>query len=182
MSTIINLFGGPGVGKSTIAAELFSIMKKQNINVELTYEFPKEMVWEGNSFAVNDQLYILANQHRNITRLYGKLDYIIMDSPIILSCIYKNKYDSVYPNNHYEQLDKFVIDIFKKYNNINFLLKRNDVTFNETGRFQGNDDAKKIDTEIKGLLLSNNIPYHELAVDNYTAKKLFEIIQSTDYA
>jgi hypothetical protein len=105
-----------------------------------------------------------------------------MDSPIILSCIYKNKYDSDYPNNHYEQLDKFVIDIFKKYNNINFLLKRNDVTFNETGRFQGNDDAKKIDTEIKGLLLSNNIPYHELAVDNYTAKKLFEIIQSTDYA
>jgi len=182
MSVIINLMGGPSVGKSSLASELFSIMKKQNMNVELTYEFAKEMVWEGNTFAVNDQLYILANQHRNITRLYGKVDFIIMDSPIVLSCIYKNKYGNDYPNNHYEDFDNFVINIFKKYKNINFLLKRNNGAFDELGRFQDNENSKKIDFEIEELLLSNNISYHELIVDNSTAKKLFEIIKSTNYA
>ncbi len=33
-TTIINLFGGPGCGKSTLAAEIFSILKKNGISIE----------------------------------------------------------------------------------------------------------------------------------------------------
>ena len=80
MSTIINFFGGPGIGKSTQSAGLFTEMKKNQMDVELTYEFPKEVAWEGNYSSIKDQFYITANQHRNISRLYGKVDYIIVDS------------------------------------------------------------------------------------------------------
>ena len=41
MTKIINLFGGPGIGKSTQAAGLYYEMKKLNMNVEMPYEFPK---------------------------------------------------------------------------------------------------------------------------------------------
>ena len=65
---IINFFGGPGIGKSTQAAGLFYLMKRDGLSVELTEEFPKVLSWEGNVSGLKDQLYITANQHRNISR------------------------------------------------------------------------------------------------------------------
>ena len=87
MSKIINLFGGPSIGKSTQAAGLYYEMKKAGYNVEMPYEFPKLQAWERNVYAVKDQFYITANQHRNISRLYGQVDYIIVDSPILFGLI-----------------------------------------------------------------------------------------------
>jgi tRNA uridine 5-carbamoylmethylation protein Kti12 len=46
---VINLWGGPGAGKSTIAAELFVCLRKHtNANVELTNEFATELCFERN--------------------------------------------------------------------------------------------------------------------------------------
>ncbi len=44
---VINLWAGPGAGKSTTAAGLFNLMKIRGYNVELVTEFAKEMVYEG---------------------------------------------------------------------------------------------------------------------------------------
>lgn len=179
MSTIINFFSGPGAGKSTIAFELFSLMKKNDFSVEVTYEFPKIIAWEDNLSTIKDQFYITANQHRNITRLYGKVDYIIVDSPILLGCIYKNKYDTndEYPSKFYKKLDVFILELFKQYNNINiFLNRRHD--FNKNGRFQDFEESKRIDEEIRQTLLSNNIYFDELAVNNDTAKNIFNKIKN----
>ena len=47
----INLFGGPGVGKSTLAAGLFWFFKtnrltlKHSYVIELVREFAKDLVW-----------------------------------------------------------------------------------------------------------------------------------------
>ncbi len=73
MSLIINFFGGPGIGKSTQSAGLFTEMKKHHMDVELTFEFPKIVAWEENFSAIKDQFYITANQNRNISRLYVKV-------------------------------------------------------------------------------------------------------------
>ena len=96
---IINLFGGPGIGKSTQSAGLYHIMKRNNMSVELTSELPKVIAWEKNHSAIRDQLYITANQHRNISRLYGQVEYIIVDSPILFGLVYKGKYGDGYPEN-----------------------------------------------------------------------------------
>ena len=58
MSKIINFFGGPGIGKSTQASGLFTEMKKHHMSVEYTYEFPKEVAWEGNVSQLRDQFFI----------------------------------------------------------------------------------------------------------------------------
>ena len=42
MAVVINLFGGPGCGKSTGAAYVFSKLKMLGVNAELTSEYAKD--------------------------------------------------------------------------------------------------------------------------------------------
>lgn len=55
---IINLIGGPGVGKSTLAAEIFAELKKKGKSAELALEYAKDQVWDENLRILKDQLYI----------------------------------------------------------------------------------------------------------------------------
>ena len=88
---IINLFGGPGTGKSTTAAHLFAIMKWQGMKVELVSEYAKELTWDGRSNVLLDQLYVLAKQNRKLERLKNHgLDFVITDSPILMGLAYTN--------------------------------------------------------------------------------------------
>ena len=42
---IVNLYGGPGCGKSTGAAYLFSKLKMAGVDAEYVPEFAKDKVW-----------------------------------------------------------------------------------------------------------------------------------------
>jgi len=180
MSKIINFFGGPGIGKSTQASGLFTEMKKHHMSVEYTYEFPKEVAWEGNISQLKDQFFITANQHRNISRLYGKVDYIIVDSPIILGCFYEQRYGDGYPASHYGMsgLSKFLWSLFKQYDNINILLTRNNETYDPNGRMQDLNEAIEIDNDIKETLMINSVDFKEFSVDNNTAISIFNYIKN----
>lgn len=180
MSLIINLFGGPCAGKSTAATGLFTEMKKNHYDVELTFEYPKIVAWEENFSAIKDQFYITANQHRNISRLYGKVDYIIVDSPIILGMIYKEKYNNKeeYPSSFYdESFDIFILNLFKKYNSLNIFLNRDDSTYNTNGRFQTLNESKEIDNEIRSKLIDNNIEFTDFIVNKDTNVEIFNYIK-----
>jgi len=180
-SLIINFFGGPGIGKSTQSAHLFTKMKKSHYDVELTFEFPKIVAWEENYSAIRDQFYITANQHRNISRLYGKVKYIIVDSPIILGMVYKDLYDKepTYPASFYdESFDNFILGLFKRYNSLNILLKRDDSTYDENGRLQNLTQSKEIDEEIKKRLVDNDISFVEFAVGSNTVEDIFKYINN----
>jgi AAA domain len=182
MSKIINLFGGPGIGKSTQAAGLYTEMKRHHMNVEYTYEFPKEVAWEGNISQLKDQFFITANQHRNISRLYGKVDYIIVDSPIVLGCFYEQRYGNGYPGSFYSKscFDKFLWSLFNQYDNINILLKRNNDNYDPNGRMQDLKEAIEIDNDIKETLDINSVPYIEFMVDNDTAFNIFNYIKANN--
>jgi hypothetical protein len=154
-------------------------MKKHHMSVEYTYEFPKEVAWEGNVSQLKDQFFITANQHRNISRLYGKVDYIIVDSPIVLGCFYENRYGSGYPSSFYKDigLSNFLWELFNQYDNINILLKRNDETYDPNGRLQDLQEAIEIDMEIKKTLYNNNVPFVEFVVGVNTTEDIFKYIK-----
>ncbi len=177
-SKIINFFGGPGIGKSTQASGLFTEMKRNHMSVEYTYEFPKEVAWEGNISQLKDQFFITANQHRNISRLYGKVEYIIVDSPIILGCFYEQRYGEGYPASFYGMtgLSGFLWKLFKQYENINILLNRNNETYDPNGRIQDLQEAQEIDKDIRETLLINNVSFTEFSVGPNTPLEIYRYL------
>ena len=178
MSKIVNLFGGPGIGKSSIASGLTYKLKKKHITCDNPYEFPKVLAWDENHSAIKDQLYVLANQHRGIVKSFGKVDYIILDSPIILSLVYKSLYKGTeYPATLYgDSFDKMVLDIHNQYDTLNILLKRTDGGFNEKERYQTIDESKMLDEEIEKTLITHNIPYVTIEVGDETVNDILKIL------
>ena len=63
---VINLFGAPGAGKSTLMAELFASLKNAGVDCEMSPEFAKELVWEKRTRTFDDELYILAKQNHRL--------------------------------------------------------------------------------------------------------------------
>src|SRR5574343_386222 len=76
---IINLFGQPCAGKSTIRAKIFYEMKINGYRVEEATEYAKDIVYDDRTNILGDQLYILAKQNRRLLRLQDKVDHVIID-------------------------------------------------------------------------------------------------------
>lgn len=152
---VINFYGGPSSGKSTQASGLFYKMKLAGYNVELNDEFAKECVWEGNVPMLKDQLWVLAHQHRKILRLQGKVDFVITDSPVLLSPIYRCVYDGPL---YSDLIDKLALECYNFYHNINFVIERSDA-FEQTGRAQDFETSKKIDEAIITQFNNLNLSY-----------------------
>jgi|TARA_B110000902_G_scaffold247703_1_gene304063 hypothetical protein len=180
MTKIINLYGAPGCGKSSTAAGITYKLKKNHINCDQPYEFPKLLAWDDNQSAIQDQLYVLANQHRGIVKSYGKVDYIVLDSPILLSLTYRNYYQGTnYPSSLYgESFDKMVLDIHNQYDNINILLKRTDGNHNDKERYHNLEQSKELDDVIQKSLDDNNIPYIMVVVDDNTVDKIIKLLDA----
>ena len=53
---VVNLFAGPGSGKSTTCAGVFSKLKLIGINCEMALEYAKDKVWENSLDVLNDQI------------------------------------------------------------------------------------------------------------------------------
>jgi len=177
VSKLINLFGGPGIGKSGIAAGITYKLKKNHISVNNPYEFPKRLAWDNNIPAISDQLYVFANQHRGIAESYGKVDYIVIDSPILFSTIYHRYYTEGYPAELYgEEFHNFVISLHKKYDNINILLERGETTHNNNERFQNYEQSLEIDKLCKQILDENGFPYHKVKVGKNSIKNILKIV------
>mgnify|MGYP003312286977 FL=1 len=181
MTKIINLFGGPGIGKSSISAGLTYNLKKRHITCDNPYEFPKLLAWDENHSAIADQLFVLANQHRGIVKSYGKVEFIILDSPILLSLTYKTYYDKnggdVYPSNLYgETFNKLLIEINNKYDNINILLDRTKGIHNDIERYQNLEESIELDGEIENTLIQHSLPYHKIKVDDQTVNNIIDLL------
>lgn len=149
MTKYVNLFGGPGVGKSTTAAILFGEMKKLGMNVELVTEVAKDFVWEGRMGTLDIQPYVTMKQYRNLFRLKGKVDYVITDAPILLGCVYSDRFNPDMPATY----KSFIVDLHHQMLNpsINICLLR-EFEYKEEGRYQTEEVAKQIDLEIDAML------------------------------
>ena len=85
--------GGPGVGKSTLAADLYCKMKKLGYNVELVGETIKKYCIQGIKRTPWLKLQAITEQIKAEIELYGHIDYIITDSPIYLYVVYEKIFE-----------------------------------------------------------------------------------------
>lgn len=166
----INLYGGPGSGKSTAAAYLFSQLKLKCHKVELVREYAKDLVYEGKRFDGFTQLSIFAEQIRreNSVLESDKDVVIITDSPVALAAFYSRKYK--FPN--VPELLEIEHTFEKKYPSVNLFLKRNNKDYQTYGRNETYEEAKEIDLKILRFLCDEILPLsfpqeNELDFDDY---------------
>jgi tRNA uridine 5-carbamoylmethylation protein Kti12 len=154
---VINLFGAPGVGKSTTAAKIFSRLKDLGIKSELVTEFAKDLVWEESFNLLNNQIYVFANQHMRLLRLKGKVAVAVVDSPLLLSVYYDRAKN--------EHLKNLCLHEFDKFENCNIYLNRTK-EYMQYGRTQSELESNLMGGEIKKFLVDNNVSFFETTGDN----------------
>ena len=64
---VINLFGGPGVGKSTLCASVFARLKIMGVDCEMASEYVKDIIWEESYKKLENQIYKRSLVHLNYT-------------------------------------------------------------------------------------------------------------------
>lgn len=149
---VVNLIGGPGVGKSILTAEIFSELKRKFVSAEISPEYIKKKLREGSMKAVQSQIYIFGKQQYQLFTLKDEVDVIVTDSPFIFS--------SIYDSSRCPELRKLIIREYNKYDNMNYFIKRDtSIPYEQEGRYQDSEGAKKVDENIVEFLDKNNISY-----------------------
>lgn len=150
---VVNLFGAPSAGKSTLAAGVFSALKHKGVNCELVQEFAKDLVWEGSIAPLNHQLYVFAQQWWRMKRLEGKVDVIVTDSPLLLSLFYDKSNCPI--------LHALISKEANSFKSLNFFVNRTK-TYNPKGRLQTEEESDEIRETLLKLLESNTNLIHVL--------------------
>lgn len=167
---VINAFAGPGAGKTTSCLEVAEKLKKQGFVTEYVQEYAKELVYDNNLIMLDGhyehQFDILKEQVKRINRLYGKVDFILTDSPVLLNNTYLNEDKST---NNYVTYCENVKKIYTLYDNFNYFVERDKSAFEEEGRIHNLEQSIVIDDELKNTLHNNQIDfatYTHSTIDN----------------
>jgi len=164
---VINMFAGPGTGKSTSAAGVFSLLKMHGVNAELITEFAKDLAWEERFVTMDNQSYIWGKQHHKMWRVKNHVDVMVTDSPLLFGLIYGKKNPKCF--------NEMILHSFNQFDNMNYFLLRKK-PYNPKGRVQTEEKARQLDSEIAVMLAENDIEFEAVDGDfngvNYIAKQV----------
>lgn len=170
---VLSFYAGPGTGKSTTAARIFSELKELNINCEYVQEYVKDAPWEKRRpkvFAAQE--YIFGKQHFRLSRVASEVDIVVTDSPIVQSLVYLTE---GYP---IPSLVNTVLEAHALYDNLDVFLKR-DKLYNPSGRSQTLQEAEVLDRKILSLMRSRLLSseFHTIGYGRQYDSDLFSIMQ-----
>lgn len=172
---VINAFAGQGAGKTTSCLEVVEKLKKQGFVTEYVQEYAKELVYDNNLIMLDGhyehQFAILNEQMKRINRLYGKVDFIVTDSPILLNNTYLNEDKNT---EVYSAYSDSVNKLYGLYNNFNYFVERDTSVFEKEGRIHNFEQSIAIDNELKNMLHNNQIDF-----DVYTHATIDNIVRDS---
>ena len=152
---VINLAGGPGCGKSILASDVFSALKRKFVECELSSEYIKRKIREDARKVVQNQIYIFAKQQFQLFGMKDNVQVIITDSPLFFS--------SVYDETKCKALKQLIMKEYNGYKNLTYLLKRSEVVpYEQEGRYQDLEGAKKVYRKVKKFMEKNDIKFKTL--------------------
>jgi hypothetical protein len=155
---VVNLFGPPGVGKSSLRSGVFWLMKSLHMSVEEVSEYAKYLVLTERTWQLErEQLYLLAKQHHKQAILQGRYEYAVTDSPLLLCAFYANRDDDT----NFVRLTR---ETFDQFDNINFYVTRDltDGPFETQGRVHDREQARLVDERLRQCLHRWGVPYTEI--------------------
>lgn len=156
---VINLIGGAGVGKTTLAMRIVSDLKSMHhINATYVPEFVKDVIHDDNMKLLEDQLWLFANQARMLRRAAEASDVVVTDAPLLQFLYYLDPSVSEILTGHpYVNLIKHEHD---RYESLNLEVPR-EVPYQQEGRYQSEEEAIAMDAKLIEALNT----YHPEAMD-----------------
>jgi len=176
---VINFYGVPGCGKSTLASELYVYMKKRGLNVEIASEYAKDLVYEERYTTIQDQVYLLAKMNHKL-QVYkkAKLDYVICDSPLLLNILYKRHQHAM---NYLDDkvFSDFCVQLNATYDRLNFFITKDaSFSYQTIGRIETEAESNTYISRLQKVLDSNNEAYIPIVNSTeFNIEQLFAYIE-----
>lgn len=157
---LINFLGSPGSGKTTLGSQLFAELKILGYDVEFVTEFVKTWTYTDRKVNKYGQYYIFGKETENQQRLFNKVDFIIADSPVLLTAFYQEYYwgsnsliapcHEFYNNAKEDGIETYNIYVDRKYK------------YNSKGRFQTEEESNEVHKALLEWLPKNGFDYFHL--------------------
>ena len=157
MTVLINLFGSSSAGKSSLMADLFTALKLKGYTVEMCPEIVKQWAWDGMFPNKYDQYFLMGQEIKQQSRLFGKVDFAISDSPVLQNAFY-NWYLNGEDNLYQPSIDYRIMAVQDGHEFRNFMLFRNK-PFESKGRYQTAEEADKIAIKLVDYLEMHGFHY-----------------------
>jgi hypothetical protein len=159
---VINLFGAPGMGKSSARSGVFWLMKSHHKSCEEISEYAKYLVLSGRKWQLTEeQTYLFSKQnHKQLIVERSGYEYAVTDSPLLLCSFYA-------PAGYHKSFEGLVDEASERFENINFFITR-DVSgqeyFEERGREHNREQSLQVEAEMREYLAKKGVEYQELRV------------------
>jgi nicotinamide riboside kinase len=172
----VNLYGGAGVGKSTLAALVFAELKMRGITADLVGEFAKELVYDRAYNVMADQHYLFAQQAHRLWRMKNyNVQVAVCDSPLLLSIAYNQETGS-----KSQALREQITNTYRDYDNMDFFLTRNDEFWKKDHRSGDINKAKNMD-ELINTVIKDTVGHDPIKLDpggKDIAKKIADMVEA----
>lgn len=143
---VVNLFGGPGSGKTAMAARIFGELKCMGIEAACPEEHAKLAIWSGRPWLLDHQVIIVGKTWETMVNLCDKVEVIIIDSPILLGSVYAGDREP-------ESFHSLVRDLHMRQPRVNLLVKRDfSRPYDPQNRREDADAAVQIDAKVAAAL------------------------------
>ena len=144
------------------------------MSVEIAHEVAKDLVWENRMDILReDQLIVFAEQHRRVARLIGKVDYVIVDCPLLMCIPYICE-------GFYKNLEPLIVESWNAFDNISFVLERSpDAVYVEDGRYHNKQQSIEKHQEIVDVLVKYDVEYTSINVHPEAPKTIVSLLSST---
>lgn len=175
-TVVVNLFGGPGIGKTTTANSLVGNLKRSDIDAVYISEYIKELIYKANSGRVSladkeiakklldgslySQSCVFSRQKEMLDIHVDQVPVVVTDSPLPLNTIYLK-----------DKSEPYCRDVMRCFNdeyvNLNIVLERDpNALFQTEGRIHDKNESVVKDREIVKFLRDNNINYVSFPVND----------------
>jgi len=180
-SKLICIMGAPSSGKSTLASDVHTELKKKGLNSIFIPEAATDYIAEcGAPDQPIDQLVIFYKQLFREKMYVGTKDYIVCDSSSLLNYFYFRQNFGKFLTNKdistINHLQKEILISLHQWSHIFYVPSMNE--YIEDGiRFQSKEKSQKIDRWIKSYLELENISHVDLS--NIDLRKRTEFVLKT---
>ena len=161
---LVNLYGGPGAGKTTTALQLTGELKALGLEAEYVPEYARDLALEGRLIGAF-QFDILMEQAKRLFRSIGTgIEFVVTDSPILLQSLYaRNEADK-------ERAVVLHTALASVFDMRNFIIMNDRATHSMVGRVTDKETAKVLDSQCERALAGINaeflrVPKHWACAD-----------------